>query len=130
MLVFCFSALAVAQQSSRALLERFSAAFNAQDAPAMLECVSDSVKWFGIAGDSVSVEVSGKSDLERWLKGYFKSCPSCRSEFLSLQQVGRFVSIDERASWKGKNGDRFQRSLAVYEIAENRILRVWYYPAE
>lgn len=96
----------------------------------MLECVSDSVKWYGIAGDSMKIEVSGRSALETWLRGYFNGYPSCRSEFLSVQQVGRFFSIDEKASWKGKNGDRSQRSLGVYEIAGEKILRVWYFPAE
>lgn len=78
----------------------------------------------------MSVDVNGKPALYRWLRGYFNQCPSCRSEFLSMQVAGRFISIYEKASWKGKNGDRSQKSLGVYEIANGKIQRVWYYPSE
>ncbi len=125
-----FSSAALSQQSASDILNRFGAAFNAHDADAMVEFVSDSVKWFTVSGDSMTTDVSGKPALDRWLRGYFKQCPSCRSEFLSMQVTGRFISIYEKALWKGKNGDRSQKSLGVYEIVNGKIQRVWYYPSE
>ncbi len=42
---------------------------------------------------------------------------------------GPFVSTVERATWKRGDQPMSQDSFAVYEIREQRILRVWYYPA-
>ncbi len=34
------------------------------------------------------------------------------------------------ARWQGKNGERTQSALAVYEVEEGRVRRVWYYPVQ
>jgi len=39
------------------------------------------------------------------------------------------VTFLERASWTSQKGERTQSSVAVYEVREEKIVRVWYYPA-
>ena len=65
-----------------------------------------------------------------WLAGYFKSLPDVRSEMFDITQTGVFVSYRERASWTAKDGKpRAQQALAVYEMRDGLIVRVWYFPA-
>jgi hypothetical protein len=40
------------------------------------------------------------------------------------------VAVQETVSWRGKNGTQRQSSLAVYELENAKIGRVWYDPAE
>ena len=48
-----------------------------------------------------------------------------------IKVSGRYVTVRERASWTSKSGEkRSQASLAVYEIRDGLVARVWYYPAE
>jgi hypothetical protein len=43
----------------------------------------------------------------------------------------RFVTVRERAFWTTKGGEeRSQAAVAVYEIRDSLVERVWYYPAE
>lgn len=118
------------QTPHSATLHDFISAFNSRDIERLSACVSDSVRWYNIADDSFHLEIDGKAALVQWLKSYFQQCPSCRSEFISVQDFGRYAAVHERASWSGKNGRRSQQSLAVYEFSDNKIRRVWYYPAE
>lgn len=117
-------------KSNEALLREFQAAFNKHDTAAMLARVADSVQWCSIEGARLSIEVDGKAALETWLTGYFKSCPSCRSEIESMMTAGPYITVNERAMWEAKSGPKSQKSLAVYEMRGGLIQRVWYYPAE
>ena len=63
--------------------------------------------------------------------GYFNALPSARATLESSMVSGSYVTARERASWKTKDGtERSQAALAVYEIRDGLIARVWYYPAE
>ena len=44
--------------------------------------------------------------------------------------VGRFAAVRERAYWMRGGVEVSQASLAVYEIRDGLIRRVWYYPLE
>lgn len=111
-------------------VEAFMAAYNDHDVEAMLELVHPEVQWLSVEGDSIHVEADGASALGRAMRGYFASTPSSHSIVDDVMETGRFVSVRERATWKGKGGTRAQSALAVYEVENGRILRVWYYPAQ
>ena len=65
------------------------------------------------------------------MTSYFESTPSARSIIEDSMVSGRYVTVRERASWKtGSGEERSQASVAVYEIRDGLIARVWYYPAE
>jgi acetyl esterase len=107
------------------------AAFNAHDVAAMIRLVADDIVWYNIKGDEMSVEAKGSDALKKGMESYFKSLPSARSEIHTLFTNGNFVSVRERATWKSKAGeDRSQNALAIYEVIDGRIKRVWYYPVQ
>ncbi|MBL8525511.1 MAG: alpha/beta hydrolase fold domain-containing protein [Betaproteobacteria bacterium] len=107
------------------------AAFNAHDVDAMVRLVADDLVWYNIKGDEMSVEAKGSDALRKGMEGYFKSLPSAKSEIHTMVTNGNFVSVRERVTWKSKTGeDRSQNALAVYEVIEGKIKRVWYYPVQ
>lgn len=111
------------------VVRAFSDAFNAHDVDAMIALVSDDFAWLAIAGDSVTVEARGPEQLRAGMGGYFAGIPSVRSEMGDMTVTGSFVSFTERVFWDGPEGEQTQASLAVYEVADGRIQRAWYYPS-
>jgi len=112
-----------------ALLARdFIAAFNERKIDKMMSLATPNIKWMTIAGDEIRTETDGQQELRSFLENYFKSCPSCRSEIKNLSQSGNRVTLTERAHWKSGTGDfKSNDSLAVYEFAGGKIVRVFYY---
>lgn len=111
-------------------VKQFIEAFNAHDSLLMGSLVTDGIEWLSISGKEITVETRGKANLIKGMDAYFKSCPSCQSELLNvLSSLGR-VSAIEVASWHGKNGQKSQQSLSVYEFSEGMISRVYYFPVE
>jgi len=113
-----------------AAVEALTAAFNDHDVDAMLALVSDEVEWLSVNGATVGVEAAGKQTLSEGMAGYFDSCPSCRSALEQLMPAGSRVCAFERASWESADGPDSQHSLAVYELQDGRVRRVYYFPAE
>ena len=113
-----------------AILRAYLDAFNRHDSDAVAAFCAEDVKWLSVDGDKVAPETSSRADLQAWLTGYFKSFPTVRSDFLSLEQTGPILSVRERASWENKAGQRVaQQAVGVYEIRDGRIRRVWYFAA-
>lgn len=67
---------------------------------------------------------------QRGNAGYFKAMPSARSEIEAALLSGSFVAVRERVFCQGKDGEKSRFSLAVYEVLNEKISRVWYFPAE
>lgn len=111
-------------------VEKFVAAFNAQDSQAMASFVADDIEWLSILGNEIVVEAKGKSHLIESMDGYFKSCSTCRSELSEMVSTASRVSAIEVARWQGKNGAQSQRAISVYEFSDGLITRVYYFPAE
>jgi len=114
---------------STEVVRRFVDAFNARELDALLALAHPEVEWLSISGSQVAVETRGREALGESLRGYFTSCPSCRSTVEIYQVVGTYVSALEHAEWD-KDGARLrQSSLSIYEIVDGLVRRVWYYPA-
>ena len=111
-------------------VEKFVAAFNAQDSHAMASLVADDIEWLSIVSNEVIVEARGKSNLIESMDTYFKSCSTCRSELSEMVSTTSRVSAVEVASWQEKSGIRSQRAISVYEFSDDLIIRVYYFPAE
>lgn len=105
-------------------------AFNDHDVESMAESVMDDIKRLSIVGDSLVIEASDRGALKEGMQGYFKAMPSARSEIEAALLSGSFVAVRERVFWQGKDGEKSQFSLAVYEVLNEKIIRVWYFPAE
>ena len=98
---------------------------------ALVATVSDDFVWYNIDGAKMAAETSDRDSLRKGMQGYFKSVPSARSVIDALTVNGAFVSVKERAMWKNKAGEsKSQSALAVYEVQEGLIRRVWYFPAQ
>lgn len=117
-------------QSPDEVVERYLAAYNDHDIEAMLELVDPQVQWLSIDGDRISVETEGAGALAEAMRGYFEAVPSTHSSIESMMVSGKRVSVHERAHWESSGQPRSQAALSVYEIADGRIVRVWYFPAE
>lgn len=112
------------------LVEQFVEAFNRHDVPGMRNLVDPDVQWMTISGSTISVETNGAEALDRSMRSYFRSCPSCRSVLDGIMEAGNLVTTYERAQWTSGGVPRTQTSLAVYEVRNGRIRRVWYYRTE
>lgn len=112
------------------VVEHFIAAFNARDLARMLSLTTPDVQWLSIEGEKMSVEAAGVEALRSSLESYFRSVPTARSTIERSLIAGPHVSIWERVRWQGRSGERTQASLAIYELQDGRIRRVWYYPAQ
>jgi len=106
-----------------------AAAFNAHDPERMGEFVHDDIIWYGMYADTFAVDANGRDHLLTSMAGYFESLPSARSKMESITPSGGYVAVRERAYWTSKDGEKSQASLAVYEVKENKVSRVWYFPA-
>ncbi len=105
-------------------------AYNARDLPAMLALMHDDIEWLSIEGSEVAAFASGKADLAAQMEAYLKSPGATFSTVEGSVGDGRFVAVREVAHWQDADGNaRSQSALAVYEIVDGLIRRVWYYPA-
>ena len=112
------------------VVQKLVEAFNAQDVDAMAAQVTEDIEWLSIRGAAISVEAKGKQALREGMASYFESLPTVRSVIESPQISGKYVILRERVHWDQGGSQKSQSSLAIYEIEEGLIARVWYFPAE
>ncbi|HBH89904.1 nuclear transport factor 2 family protein [Ponticaulis sp.] len=114
----------------QAVIELYTAAYNEADVASMAALMSDTVQWFAIEGGVTVPMADGKEDLSAQLTTYLAST-NTTSTLSDWTQNGAFLSVIETASWSSQSGESMsQSSLAVYEIRNDRIQRVWYYPTD
>jgi len=112
-----------------AVVQGHADAFNRHDAEDLLSWVSPAVEWVNVQGSITSVEVRGREMLRDYMATYFEAQPTVRSEIEEAVVTGDYVAVRERASWTAPDGEeRSQASLAVYNVRDGLIQRVWYYP--
>lgn len=105
------------------------AAFNAADVNALAANVAEDFAWIAVDSDGAAVQLVGREQFRRSMQEYFSSVPGPRAEITGMLVSGAFVSVIERAYWIGDDGsERSQDALAVYEVRQGLIYRVWYYP--
>jgi hypothetical protein len=118
-----------AESSRRVVLEMMKA-FTTQDPEAMSATLTDDIGWYSIIGDTLTIQAEGKDALLTGLRSYFESIPSAHSEVEEIFVSGKYVVVRERGYWHEDGLQRTQSSLAVYEIRDGLIARVWYFPPE
>ena len=112
------------------VLRSYLEAGNRLDADAVVALCAGDFAWYNVESDRLAPEVQGRARLHDWLLGYYKNLPSARTEFLSIEQAGPFLTVRERTAWDNPEGQRItQQAIGVYEIRDGLIQRVWYYPA-
>lgn len=115
--------------SSEAIVRAYTDAFNHHDVDAMLALAHAEIEWLSIDGSKAVAETAGKEALRAAMASYFGSHPTTKSVIEAAMADGPFIVVRERAEWTSKDGPRAQRSVAVYELRDSLIRRVWYYPA-
>jgi hypothetical protein len=80
------------------VLRAYLDAGNRLDADAVAALCAENFAWYNVENDKIVPEVQGRAVLHEWLLGYYKKLPSARSEFLSIEQAGPFLTVRERAS--------------------------------
>jgi hypothetical protein len=114
-----------------ATAERLVAAFNQHDPNAMAALLNPSFQLFNSnAEGDAELAASGPQDLKAQMVSYFASHPTVRSIIEERMDGPRFASFRERAISVHDGEQRSASSIAVYEVVDGKILRVWYYPAE
>lgn len=112
------------------LVEQYVAAYNDRDVSRMADLMHQDIQWLSIEGENVDVFASGKDDLVRQMTDYVASSAATFSELEGGLVDGRFTAVREIANWTATNGEqRQQAAIAIYEIEDQLIRRVWYYPA-
>ena len=104
-------------------------AFNAHSADAMAANLHESFAWFAVDSDVMTLETQGRGPFRESMTQYFRALPSARAQIEQLTVAGNYVTTVERAYWVQNGVETSQASLAVYEIRDGFIYRVWYYPA-
>ena len=61
------------------------------------------------------------------MTAFFQAMPEGRSEIRALSVSGAFVSVVEEAFWQTGDDSGSQCAMAVYEVVDELIERVWYY---
>ena len=112
------------------VLRAYLAAYNRHDADGVAAHLAETLVWYSVAGDALSPEASGRTEIRDWLVDHFKAHPTMRSDYLAFEQTGPYVTVRERASSLNPNGKRVgQQAFAIHEIRDHLIQRVWYFPA-
>ncbi|MGJ8559104.1 MAG: nuclear transport factor 2 family protein [Litorimonas sp.] len=104
-------------------------AFNAGDIAAMGQVEHADIEWLRIVDSTVIVDVVGREELASIMTDYRMSNPTVIGTLRDWSVNGDYVSVTETASWVTEDGQKkAQSALTVYQIEDNLIRRVWYYP--
>lgn len=112
------------------VVQRLFAAFNAHSPERMAELVTEDFELYYMTDGKAVLGTQGPDALRKEMAGYFASLPTVRSKAERGTVSGSYLSFRETVSWEHEGKTRTQFSLAVYEVRDGRIRRVWYYPAE
>ncbi|MCZ6507429.1 MAG: nuclear transport factor 2 family protein, partial [Acidobacteria bacterium] len=110
--------------SALSVAEALVDAFNGHDPEAMAKLVTADFELYYVDDEGVAVlSVRGPEQLVAEMTPYFASRPSVRSTIAAAIDGPVYVSFREQIVGG-------QSSLAVYEVRDGLIKRVWYFPAE
>ncbi|MBE1299957.1 MAG: nuclear transport factor 2 family protein [Alteromonadaceae bacterium] len=123
----CFSSIA---DEPKSIVKEFVAAFNEKNVAAMLKHADPKIRWMSIQVNELTIEAESKTALGTAMQGYFQSVPSAQSEIVNIFTNQNFVSTIEKATWSNNGVAKSQCSIGVYELKNDKILNVWYYPAQ
>lgn len=114
---------AQSSQKTKVITDYFDT-YNNHQVDSLMIMVSSDFKMYSVSHDTTTLDINGKEALRKWLSGYFNDLPNVSSSTSGINVSGNYVSFIETAHW-GEN--KSQSSLAVYEIENGKIRRVWYY---
>lgn len=113
------------------VLVALEAAFDRHDADGLALLVTEDFQWLSVEGDQIRVDTEGREALRTGMVDYFASFPDVTTDFEYGISGSTYVSVRERVRWTTKDGAaKTQSAVAVYELQDGKIRRVWYYPSD
>ncbi len=111
-----------------ALVQRQLDAYNAHDLEAFLATYSPDIEIFDIT-DAAAPQMTGLEGMREVYGGMFVSMPNLRCDLGNRIADGAFV-IDHEICAMGEPGDPPERAIAIYQVENNLIRRVWFAPVD
>jgi hypothetical protein len=112
------------------LIAAYINAYNSRDLEAMAAMIHDDVEWISIEGAKQQVITGSKAQLMEEMAGYFASDSVFGSSAAGWAINGDYISVKETAYWEQDGEQKSQSAIAVYQLEEGLIRRIWYYPAQ
>lgn len=111
-----------------ALVQRQLDAYNAHDLDGFLATYSPDIEIFEIA-DASAPRMSGLAGMREVYGEMFASMPNLRCDLGNRIADGAYV-IDHEICIMGEPIDPPERAIAIYEVEDGLIRRVWFAPVE
>ena len=114
----------------KAIVSAHVDAFNEGDVEGMSKMQHPNIEWLNINGSTMTVQASGRAALAKNMQDYFNASTRVTGTLKDWSLNGDFVSVTETVRWKAADGKaKSQSALTVYQLEDNLIRRVWYYPS-
>ena len=115
---------------SHPIIAAYSQAYNDKDITAMSALMHPDIEWLSVKNNEIIVEVSGKEALASSMSDWFESPNLPKGSLRDWSVNGNYIAVTETASWTTDAGEeKAQGALTVYELQDNLIRRVYYYPS-
>ncbi len=125
----CVSPQNASQSGDYSTISSYTEAYNDRDIQAMSALMHPDIQWLNVEGHEVSVIADGKADLVAQMNDYVLSPSATTSTLEGAVADGPFMALREVARWPREDGSIAEQSaLAVYEIRDGLVRRVWYFP--
>jgi hypothetical protein len=111
-----------------ALVQRQLDAYNAHDLDGFLATYSPDIEIFEIT-DAAAPRMTGLAGMREVYGEMFATMPNLRCDLGNRIAEGAFV-IDNEICAMGEPGDPPERAIAIYQVEDNLIRRVWFAPVE
>ena len=116
-------------QTGHPIIQAYSQAYNDKDIETMEALMHPDIEWVSISGNEIEVHVSGKSILSKEMQEWFKNPKLPKGSLRDWSLNGDYVGVTETAHWVNDEWEeKSQSALTVYELQENLVRRVYYYP--
>ncbi|GAA0859512.1 nuclear transport factor 2 family protein [Aliiglaciecola litoralis] len=112
------------------IIEAYSESWNEKNVQKMAALMHPQIQWLSVKGNTINVEISGKSELVEAMQKWFEDADLPAGSLRDWSLNGNFVAVTETATWIDDSGaTQSQSSLTVYELEDDLIRRVYYYPS-
>lgn len=116
-------------QKGHPIIQAYSQAYNDKDIGTMEALMHPNIEWVSISGNEIEVHVSGKATLSKEMQEWFKNPKLPKGSLRDWSLNGDYVGVTETAHWVSESGEeKSQSALTVYELKDNLVRRVYYYP--
>ena len=121
--------LAGVSQPCESPIPGFVDAFNRGDVDRMLEHLTVDASWYYVQDGTIIPEARGHAALRESLGAYFQHYATVESSLGECLENGPYRATIETVTWLEEGTRTSQRALAVFEIDNELIQAVYYFPA-